>query len=212
MRLVHPFAVKIESMKKEHRAGRLNVLSLPPNARHCKKYMKRDGTGACPNLSRCEITTEQEMLAITGEDNYMASILNMLAVEQGPLTPGPQGVPTPMSAPSINPAPAVALPFLGGLGEVKPAAAAATMPAPASSGSVAIDTVLAQARAEVAAPATMKDMFEGLATAPGAQERRDLKERMHALVSVISDADDCDLLRKVVDGLKPFAIEAVNKF
>lgn len=105
-RLVYPIARAIEGMKKDAAAKRLNVFSLPANARQCKKYAKRDGSGGCPRQEQCNLSPAEIMSGIEGEDRYMDGLLAML---NGGASQPTQPVNATPIAPvvSINPAPRV---------------------------------------------------------------------------------------------------------
>ena len=141
-RIVMPVARVVDAMKKKGKA--LDVLSLPPNPNHCRKYQKTDkATGAivgvCPRLEQCQITAGQQLLAAEGgydvSNEALAPLLSILRTEQAAPAAAPTAAnPTPaisfnpaMSSGALlhNPAPQLAAPTL-----VAPQLAAPTLVAP----------------------------------------------------------------------------------
>lgn len=103
-RLVMPVARVVDRMKTL--GPKLNVLALPPNPMHCSRYMKRDGSGACPNISRCAIDESTALRFATGEETYNMDnhkLGTLLTLLEGPGGVAPQGAPAPAAAAPANP-------------------------------------------------------------------------------------------------------------
>jgi hypothetical protein len=102
-RLVMPVARVVDAMKKQ--GPRLNVLALPPNPMHCTRYVKRDGSGACPNIARCAIDEATALRFATGEETYdmtESTLAPLLTLLNGPGAPAPSAPAAPAVAP-VNP-------------------------------------------------------------------------------------------------------------
>jgi hypothetical protein len=147
-RLVMPVARVVDAMKKQ--GPRLNVLALPPNPMHCTRYMKRDGSGACPNIARCAIDEATALRFATGEETYdmtESTLAPLLTLLNGPGAPA-AGAPAAPAAAPVNPfnaAPAATpAPVLSAAPAAAPAAPASAFGgltlAPAPSGPASLST------------------------------------------------------------------------
>ncbi len=160
-RVVYPVAAAIVTMKKIGK--RLNVLALPPNPSRCRKYVKGDGSGACPRIAQCQVSDIEALAHISGEGNSMNPLQAILEKEQAQLG----------QAPTFNPAPPTQAAATAGFNPFGAPPAQAAIAAPASlpqtpAAKVEIASAFSPANTAAAAALLEKSAFNPPAPAPAA--------------------------------------------